>query len=131
MANPAPKIINFNFSYLIVSVHRPSHTCASFLCRFFRVSMFVTGLFCQRHCSHDSPADVVFSFFPRCSVPLCVVQCGACVFCVCVSVIVSVCECECACECVCVCVCVWSWACVRVSVCVFCRFWCAASCFQR
>ena len=29
MANPAPKIINYNFSFLIVSVRRPSHTCAS------------------------------------------------------------------------------------------------------
>ena len=41
MANAAPKIINYNFSHLIVSVRRPSHTCASF----FFVSMFVTGLF--------------------------------------------------------------------------------------
>ena len=29
MANPAPKIINYNFSYLIVSVRGPSQTCAS------------------------------------------------------------------------------------------------------
>ena len=29
MANPAPKIIIYNFSYLIVSVRRPSHTCVS------------------------------------------------------------------------------------------------------
>ena len=56
MANLAPKIINLNFNYLIVSVRRPSHTCASFFC------MFVTGFFCQRHRSHDSPADVVFYF---------------------------------------------------------------------
>ena len=53
--------------------------CIVFL-SFFFVSMFVTGLFCQRHCSHDSPVDVVFSYYPRCSVPLCVVQCGVCVY---------------------------------------------------
>ena len=79
MANPAPKMINLNFSYLIVSVRRPSYTRASFFVVFFVVSMFVTKLFCQRHCSHDSPADVAFSYYPRCSVPLCVVQCGVCV----------------------------------------------------
>ena len=49
--------------------------------------MFVTGLFFQRHYSHDSPVDVVFSHFPRCSVPLClpflflcVVRRGVCVY---------------------------------------------------
>ena len=47
--------------------------------------MFVTGLF-QRHCSHDSPVDVVFSHFLRCSVLclpflfLCVVRRGVCVY---------------------------------------------------
>ena len=40
MANPAPKIINYNFSYLIVSVRRPSHTCAS-LSVFVSVSVSV------------------------------------------------------------------------------------------
>ena len=30
MANPAPKIIYYYYSYLIVSVRGPSHTCASF-----------------------------------------------------------------------------------------------------
>ena len=77
MANPAPKIINFNFSYLIVSVRRPSYTCASF---------FV--VFCVNLCHrtfvsatmHTTPADVAFSDYPRCSVPLCVVQCGVCVY---------------------------------------------------
>ena len=69
----------------------------------FFVSMFVTGLFFfQRHCSHDSPVDVNFSHFHRCSVPLClpflflcVVQRGVCVnvyVCVCVSVSVCVCK---------------------------------------
>ena len=54
--------------------------------------MFVTGLFFQRHCSHDSPADVVFSHFPRCSVPvclpflfLCIVRRGVCVYVLCMS----------------------------------------------
>ena len=59
------------------------------MCIAFFVSMFVTGLF-QRHCSHDSPIDVVFSHFLRCSIPLCfpflflrVVRRNVCV-CVCV-----------------------------------------------
>ena len=65
------------------------------MCIVFFVSMFVTGLF-YRHFSHDSPVDVVFSHFTRCSVPLClpflflcVVRRGVCVF-VSVSVSVSV-----------------------------------------
>ena len=37
MANPAPKISNYNFSYLIVSVRGPSQTCAS-----LSVSVFVS-----------------------------------------------------------------------------------------
>ena len=42
MANPAPKMINYNFSYLIVSVRGPSQTCASLsvsLCLCVRVSV--------------------------------------------------------------------------------------------
>ena len=38
MANPAPKIINFHFSCLILSVRRPFRTCASF---FFCVVLFL------------------------------------------------------------------------------------------
>ena len=94
MANPAPKIINFNFNYLIVSVRRPSHICASFSLSFF-VLMFVTGLFCQRHCSHDSPADVVFSRFPRFSVPVCCsVRCMCMCMCMCI-MYVYMCLCLC------------------------------------
>ena len=46
MANPATKIIIFNFSYLIVSVRRPSHTCASFfffLCQCLSPDFFVSA----------------------------------------------------------------------------------------
>ena len=56
MANPAPKIINKHFSYLIVSVRRPSHTCASlrvsvsvFLC------LTVSFLF-----DHTTPAPLFY-----------------------------------------------------------------------
>ena len=65
--------------------------------------MFVTGLFCQRHCSHDSLTDVAFTYYPRCSVPLFSAVCT----CVCVGVYVClymyVCVCVCACFCLCVC----------------------------
>ena len=63
--------------------------------------------FFKRHCSHDSPVDVVFSHVPRCSVPLClpflflyVVRRGVCVYVyvyvyVCVNVYVYVYMCIC------------------------------------
>ena len=47
MAHPAPKIINYNFSYLIVSVRRPSHTCAFFfvfLCQCLSPDFFVSAM---------------------------------------------------------------------------------------
>ena len=78
--------------------------------------MFVTGLFCQRHCSHDSPADVVFSHFPRCSVPLCLPF----LFFVC-------CLARCMCICICICVCVGVSVSVSVSVSVLCRCCCFAA----
>ena len=50
------------------------------MCIAFFALMFVIGLFFfQRHCSHDSPVDVVFSHFPRCSVPLCLPYLFLCV----------------------------------------------------
>ena len=47
MANPAPKIINYYFSYLIVSVRRPCHTCAS-LSVSVSVSVSVSLCLCVR-----------------------------------------------------------------------------------
>ena len=102
MANFAAKIINFNFSYLIVSVRRPSHTCASF---FFFFSFFCQCLspdfFVSATVAHDFPADGVFSYYPRCSVSS-----------VCCSV-----RCMCICVCVRVCVCVSVY--VYVYMCMF------------
>ena len=63
MANPAPKIINLNFSYLIVSVRRSYHTCASFFFFrfFFRVNVCLRTFFSTPCRSLSSPLSVPLS----------------------------------------------------------------------
>ena len=119
----------FNFSCLTVSVRQPCQTCAFFFC----VNVWHWTFF-QRHFSHDSPVDVVFSRFPRGSVPLCLpFVCENVCVCVYVCVCVKMCTCvcvwfvyvcvECVCLYMCMCVCVFVSMCVCVcSVCVVCVF---------
>ena len=82
MAKLIPKTINLILAILLSQfVNHAKHVH-----RFFRVNV-CRWTFFQRHCPHDSPVDVVFSHFPRCSVPLCllflfmcVVRRGVCVY---------------------------------------------------
>ena len=87
--------------------------CVAFFC----VNVCHWTFFFQRHCSHDSPVDVVFSSFPRGSVPLCLPF-------VCENVYVYV----CVCVCICVCENVWMCMCVCVYVCGVCVFVCICVC---
>ena len=77
---------------------------------FFCVNVCHWTFFFQRHCSHESPVDVGFSHFPRCSVPLClpflflcVVRRGVHVY---VYMYMYMCMFVCMVMCMCVCVCV-------------------------
>ena len=124
MANPVPKILNLNFSYLIVSVRRPYYTCASFFCRFFfcvnvcHMTFFNAMSFAVQS-SVCPPVTlspclcVPFSPLSSCACWICAVcGCGVCVcvFLLCCGCVVCCCVLLCVCIVVlCVCVCVWMW----------------------
>ena len=112
MANPAPKIINFKFSYLIVPVRRPFYTCVHRFFVVFVCQCLSPGLFFQRHVVRCP----VFCLSPCHHLPL-----SSCAFWICAVCGCGVCRCLwlCVVALCCVVLCCGCIVCCCVCVCVF------------